>query len=353
MNRALTLVRADVETVLAGRVGALEALRGQRLYISGGTGFLGTWLLEVLSVLNAQHGFGLKVTVFSRNARAFAQRWPHLGGLDWVHFQEGDIRYLSELPRDTGYIIHAAALTDRRLFASQPSAVAETNGMGTLRILRAANLLEDLRKFVLMSSGLVYGQQPWEKPDVAEDYAGPLRSNDVNAVYAESKRFAEMIAQCAISESKLPIVTVRPFAFVGPYQSLELPWAVTDFIRDSLAGGPIRIMGDGATVRSIMYASDFAFGVLSALVQGKPRETYNLGSPEAVDLGSLARMITQFFSPVPEIRTRLGQVGHDRTRLVPSMERAVADLNLKMTVPLSEALQRTIMWNQLIRHEPR
>ena len=47
------------------------------------------------------------------------------------------------------YIIHAAALTDRRLFASQPGAVAEVNGVGTLRILRAANLLEDVQKFVL------------------------------------------------------------------------------------------------------------------------------------------------------------------------------------------------------------
>jgi len=351
MNRAITLVRADAEAVLEGRNGQLEALRGQHLFISGGTGFLGAWLLELAAVLNERHGFGLTVTVFSRNARAFAQRWPHLGGLEWITFQDGDIRYLSELPRETRYIIHAAALTDRRLFASQPSAVAETNGLGTLRLLRAANLLEDLKNVVLMSSCLVYGQQPWETAQINESFAGPLRSNDVNAVYAESKRFAEMIAQCAISESKLPVVTVRPFAFVGPYQSLELPWAVTDFIRDSLAGGPIRIMGDGATVRSIMYGSDFAFGVLSALAVGKPRETYNLGSPEAIDLGSLARMITQFFSPVPEIRTRVGQVGHDRNRLVPAIDRAAADLGLKVTVPLPEALQRTIAWNRFIQNK--
>ena len=100
---------------------------------------------------------------------------------------------------------------------------------------------------------------------IDEKFAGPLRSNDVNAVrLRESKRYAEVLAQCAISETKLPVVTLRPFAFVGPYQSLDLPWAVTDFIRDSLAGGPIRIMGDGSTVRSLMYAADFAFGVLAA-----------------------------------------------------------------------------------------
>lgn len=348
MTRAIDLVRADAEAVLQDREGKLDALRGQHLFVSGGSGFLGAWLLELIAVLNRQHAFAIKVTVFSRHAKDFARRWPHLGGLDWVNYQDGDIRYLAELPRDARYVIHAAALTDRRQFASQPGAVAETNGVGTLRILRAAHLLEDLEKFVLLSSGLVYGGQPWEMPCIDEAFAGPSRSNDVAAVYPESKRFAEIIAQCAISESKLPVVTLRPFAFVGPYQSLQLPWAVTDFIRDSLNGGPIRIMGDGATVRSIMYGSDFAFWVLAALTQGRPRETYNVGSPEAIDLASLARLITRHFVPAPEIRTRLGQSGHDRNRLVPSIDKATSDLGVSVTVPLATAIERTIAWNRLL-----
>ncbi len=349
MKRALDLVRADAETVLDGRSQRLNSLRGQHLFISGGTGFLGSWLLELVKVLNESHGFGLRVTVFSRQARAFAARWPHLGQLEGVRFEEGDIRYFSELPRDVRYIIHAAALTDRRLLASQPSAVAETNSGGTQRLLRAANLLEDVQKFVLLSSGLVYGAQPWDLARVDETFAGPMRCNDVNAVYAESKRFAEVVAQSAISESKLPVVTLRPFAFVGPYQSLQLPWAVTDFIRDSFTGGPIRIMGDGSTVRSLMYASDYAFWVLAALANGRPRETYNVGSPEPIDLGSLAKMITQSFNPVPEIRARLGQTGHDRNRLVPDVSRAQRDLGVEVTVPLGEAVQRTITWNRLCK----
>lgn len=349
MSRAIEFVRADAEAVLFGRVEQLASLKNQNLFLSGGTGFLGSWLLELISVLNEKHQFNLKVKVLSRNFKAFAKRLPHLGTLSWISYQEGDIRHLAELPREIGYIIHAAALTDRRIFASHPSAVAETNSLGAMRIFRAACLLEDLKKFVLVSSALVYGRQPWELQHVSEEFSGSLRCDDVNSVYAESKRFAEVIAQCVISESKIPVVTVRPFAFVGPYQSLELPWAVTDFIRDSFAGGPIRIMGDGATVRSLMYASDFAFGVLSAAANGVPRTVYNIGSPEAIDLGSLAQKITQFFSPVPEIFTKVGQVGHERSRLVPSIDRAIADLRLEIKVSLMEALQRTITWNRMIR----
>jgi nucleoside-diphosphate-sugar epimerase len=347
MNEAIALVRADAEAVLRGRVGPLAPLRGQHVFISGGTGILGTWLLELVKVLNESHQFDLRVTVFSRHPEAWAARWPHLGRARWLTLLGGDIRYFAELPRDVGYVIHAAALTDRRVFASNPSAVAETNSVGALRILRAATLLEDLRKFVLLSSGLVYGGQPWDQPRINEDFGGVLRCGDVNAVYPESKRLAEVAAQCAISESKLPVVTLRPFAFVGPYQSLQLPWAVTDFIRDSFRGGPIRIMGDGATVRSIMYYSDFAHGVLLALAAGQPRTTYNLGSDEPVDLFSLAQKITKYFAPVPEIKLRVGQAGHDRNRLVPDTARLARELGFAPTVPLDAALQKTIEWHRL------
>ena len=350
MDRALDLVRSDAEAVLgSGRSHHLDVLRGQHVFISGGTGFLGTWLLELVRVLNDRHGFGLSVTVYSRNARAFAARWPHLGQQRGVRFEDGDIRYFTELPRDVRYIIHAAALTDRRLLASQPAAVAEVNSVGTQRLLRAANLLEDLQKFVLLSSGLVYGAQPWEQPRIDETFAGPLRCDNVNVVYAESKRFAEVVAQSTISETKLPVVTLRPFAFVGPYQSLQLPWAVTDFIRDSFNSGPIRIMGDGSTVRSLMYLSDFAFGVLAGLAQGRSGEIYNIGSPKPVDLLTLAKIITGSFTPAPEIRTGLGQSGHDHTRLVPDIQKAQKTFGLEVSVSLENAIQKTIMWNRCMR----
>ncbi len=349
MNRAIALVRADAETVLSNRSHYLEELRGEHLFLSGGTGILGTWLLELIKVLNESHGFDIRVTAYSRHARDFSSRWPHLGEVKNFRFEEGDIRYFTELPCDVRYIIHAAAFTDRRLIASQPGAVAEVNGVGTMRILRAAHLLEHVQKFVLLSSGLVSGAQPWDLPRVDESFAGPLRCNDVNAVYAESKRFAEVVAQSAVSETKLPVVTLRPFAFVGPYQSLQLPWAVTDFIRDSFTGGPIRIMGDGATVRSLMYASDFAFWVLAALAKGHPRETYNIGSPEPVDLLSLAKMITQSFTPVPEIRTGLGQRAHERSRLVPEIRKTQRDMGVEVTVPLADAIHKTITWNRYMQ----
>lgn len=339
-------IRLDAEAVLARRTEVLKPLENGHVFLTGGTGFLGRWLLELVAVLNAQHHFNTRVTVFSRSAPDFARRHRHLGARKEFRFVEGDIRYLTELPRDTQFVLHAAALTDRRLFASNPTAVGEVNGVGTIRLLSAAQLVEDLKQFVLVSSGLVYGPQALDLPNVGENYARGFACDNANAVYAESKRFAESMACSFASEAKLPLVILRPFAFVGPYQSLELPWAVTDFIRDALARRPIKIMGDGSTVRSLMYASDFAFWALAGLARGRSRQAYNVGSPEPIDLLSLARKITQHFVPAPEIQTRVGQGGHDATRLVPSVEKAERELGVSVTVPLAEALRKTIEWHR-------
>jgi nucleoside-diphosphate-sugar epimerase len=348
MMTRLEQVRRDAEAVLAKRTELLKPLANGRLFISGGTGFLGTWLLELIAILNAQHQFNTQVTVFSRSAPDFARRHKHLGRCREFRFLEGDIRYLTDLPRDINYVIHAAALTDRRLFASNPTAVGEVNAIGTIRLLRAVSLLEDLQQFVLISSGLVYGPQALNLERIGEDYSSGFPANNANAIYAESKRFAESMATTFISEAKLPLVIVRPFAFVGPYQSLELPWAVTDFMRDSLAGRSIKIMGDGSTVRTLMYASDYAYWTLAALARGQARSTYNIGSPHPIDLLSLARMITQHFPSPPEILTRVGQSEHQPTRLVPCVDKAQQELGVEVTVPLPEAVQKAITWHRTL-----
>ena len=339
------IVRKDAINVIESNSCDLRSLEGGHIYMTGGTGILGKWILELISVLNDRHNLDICVTVLSRNPNAFILAYKHFIHTSWLNLIQGDVRHLCELPRDVSHIIHAAALTDRRIFASQPSLVADVNLCGTQRIIHASSLLEEIPKFILLSSGLVYGHQPIDKDRIDEDFAGPLHSNNVNSVYAESKRFSETLTACASSEYKLPAVILRPFAFVGPYQSLNLPWAITDFIRDSLSGGPVRIMGDGTTVRSIMYAADFAYWVLAAAALAKPKSTYNIGSPHPLNLLTLAEHIIESFDPQPKILINLG--GHKSTRLVPDVSRAMKDLGLKITIPAREAIMRTIEWHRL------
>jgi dTDP-glucose 4,6-dehydratase len=126
---------------------------------------------------------------------------------------------------------------------------------------------------------------------------------------------------------------------------LDKPWAINNFIRDSLMGGPIRILGDGETVRSYMYPSDMAFWLLRILTDGTPGLTYNVGSPHGITLQKLAEKIAINFPVPPKITSRAAGSGIlQRSRLVPDVTLAQKDLSLNQKIDIDEAIRRTLAW---------
>jgi nucleoside-diphosphate-sugar epimerase len=344
---ALNLIQQDCARV-ADNSARLAALRGEQVLITGGTGFMGTWLVELLSYLNDQHGFGVKMHVLATQTEAFAQRAPHLAQRSDVTLLRQDVRHVADWPEAVGWIIHAAGTPDNRQHASNPLRVMQTITQGTTAALEAATRLPELKKFLHISSCLIYGPQPWELAAMPETFAAGLDCASVNAAYPEAKRFAETLCATYRNQQRLPIVVARPFAFIGPYQLLDRPWAVNNFIRDSLQGGAIRILGDGETVRSYMYASDMAWWLLCMLVEGTTGKSFNLGSPHEITLAHLAEKVAANFAARPKI---LLSVSSDRSlrrsKLVPDVHLAQSTLNLPVTVDLDTAIQRTLLWNQL------
>jgi dTDP-glucose 4,6-dehydratase len=139
----------------------------------------------------------------------------------------------------------------------------------------------------------------------------------------------------------------RCFAFIGPYLPLDVHFAVGNFIRDGLEGGPIRINGDGTPYRSYLYAADLAIWLWMILLRGRPLRPYNVGSPEAVTIEQLAHIVAHAFAQTLAIeRAREPIQGMAANRYVPAVTRAEADLGLRATVPLADAVRRTIVWHQ-------
>lgn len=326
---------------------ALAPLRGTSVLITGGTGFMGTWLTELLTHLNDHHDFGVEINLLSSQAETFRARVPHLAGRSDVTLLQRDIRSVVDLPEELNYIIHAAASPDTRLHASDPLRVMQVISQGTAAVLEAATRLPDLRKFVNVSSGLIYGAQPHEMPGVAERYVGGLDCASVSMAYAEAKRFGETLCAGYRSQHRLPIVGARPFAFVGPYQLLDRPWAINNFIRDGIKGGPIRIQGDGRTVRSYMYGSDMAWWMLNILVRAAPGQIFNVGSPQEISLHQLAERISAYFQWRPEIMLNVAaERSPPPSRFVPDVSLARDSLGLSLTVNLDTAIQRAVTWYQ-------
>ena len=291
-------------------VPALASMRNTRLLITGGTGFAGSWLAEMIAFLNDRYSCGIKVTLLAPHALTFWERAPHLASRADVTLIESDVRNLSSLPPDTDWIIHGAGSPDRRTHFSSPVRTMETIVHGTQAVLEAATRLTPLQRVLCLSSGLIYG--PQHAKDAASSQSGfaALDCNSPANVYAESKRAAEMVTAAYRSQFGLPVLNARLFTFVGPYQLLDRPWAINNFMSDALRGGPIRVQGNGDTVRSYMYGSDLAWWLLRLLAGGSSGAAYNVGSPDGISLRELAVKIAERSSSRPGIELNTLPAGH-------------------------------------------
>ena len=251
------IIQEDIEFVFKIVGKDLERLQGKRVLITGGRGFIGTWLLESFTWVNDRLNLGASALVLTRDHDGFQKKVPHLAAHPAIQFHIGDVRNINFPEGEFSHIIHAATSASAKLNDEDPLLMFDTIIEGTKHILNFAAQCH-AKKFLLTSSGAVYGQQPSDMTHVPEDYCGASDPADPNAAYGEGKRAAELL--CALYSKKFGIETkiARCVAFVGPYLPLDIHYAIGNFIRDGLNGGSIQVIGDGTPYRSYLYAADLA-----------------------------------------------------------------------------------------------
>lgn len=339
--------RLDCLRVLSGREKALEQLRQSQLVVIGGTGFVGTWIAEMVAALNDEFQFGIKLSLISRSTDQFSSRLPHLANRADTKLIKSDVRQLGQFPMDADWVIHAAANPDVRTHATNPLDTASVIVDGTMSVVRTAERLGRLKKLLYLSSGLVCGAQPASENGLTENAQG-APAPDASFMYPNAKRFAETICSAARAQSRIPVLVARPFSFLGPYQSLETPWAQTTFLTDALRGKSIRVLGDGQVVRSYLYGSDAAYWFLKILTAGQSGDVVNVGSPVGITLQDLAKEVARNFDPSPEIMFNTAPRSLGRSaQLLPNTTHAENEYGLSVITPLEEAIKLTVQWHLL------
>jgi dTDP-glucose 4,6-dehydratase len=324
----------------------MEPLRNGVMLITGGSGFVGTWLGTLVAYLNDRHNFGIDLTLTARSKARFATNAPHLAKRKDVRFAVSDIRQLFTVPGETRWIIHSAANPDSREHSTNPMETMAVIGDGTNRVLRSAEQCVDLRMILHLSSALVYGAQPVDRSSLPEDYVGRVDTTSAVSAYAEAKRYSEVLCASARSQSRLPVAIARPFTFLGPFQSIDAPWALNNFIHAAMHGQALKVLGDGSTKRSYLYGSDAAFLLLSILSGAKSSDVYNVGHSEATTLVDLAKLVLEENGQPLEVRFNTGRGAVPASHLIPDMTRAERDFGFKPATPLRDAIRRTISWNR-------
>lgn len=333
---------ADLEHILSVGEPLWRRLNGERLFITGGTGFLGTWLLESIAWACNRLQVDVRATVLTRDPAAFARRAPHLSTHPALAFHQGDVRDFAFPAGTYSQVIHAATDT-RAAAASRPLALFEAIVQGTRRTLDFS-AQAGVANFLLTSSGAVYGRQPPELARVDEDYAGAPDPTTPLSAYGEGKRCAELLCSIYASQHPARPKIARCFAFVGPHLPLDAHFAIGNFIRDALRGESVVVKGDGTPLRSYLHAADSVIWLLKILLDGETCRTYNVGSDRAVSIEALARLVASLApTPVPvKVLQTLG--GIPAERYVPSIDRARHELGLDVTIPLDQAIARTLRW---------
>jgi len=299
----MKLPLADLEDV-AARVDA-SGLRGKTLLITGGTGFIGRWLLETFCFLET----GAHMYVTSRNIDAFRAKAPHLA-------DHPAITMVSEPPATFDLVIHGATPPSEALANGGPALFFETIE-ATHRLLEAS-VGAGAQRFLYLSSGAVYGTA---------------------SAYGETKHVGELL--CSMYSKQLHTVVARGFAFIGPNIPLSGKFAAGNFLKNALDHTPIEVIGDGTPLRSYLYMSDLAVWLWTLLLRGDG--VYDVGSEEEVSIEELALEAAKL-SGVPVTIYGRAQPGRAPERYVPSTARARNELGLLATVDWRTALRKTYDW---------
>jgi nucleoside-diphosphate-sugar epimerase len=341
------IARSDLEEVLHTTGETLERLRGSRLLITGGTGFVGHWLLEsLLFAVDARH-LDLRVALLTRDAPAFRAACPQVANHSSVTLLQGDVRSFELSGERFTHVVHAATSSSAKAgVADTPLETLSVIVDGTRRVLELSRAA-GARRLLFVSSGAVYGRQPFDVDRVPEQYTGAPDCMDVRYAYGHAKRLAEqMCAQAYAAGGPEPVIA-RAFAFVGAHLPLDAHFAIGNFLRDGLSGRAIRVGGDGTVCRSYLYGTDLAAWLWTMLVAGAPCRPYNVGSEASISIGELAARVGERFGVPVEVA---GQPtpGVPPERYVPSTARARGELGLEQRVDLKQSIDRTARWYESI-----
>jgi len=330
--------------LLVGSRQQWDPLRGARVLLTGGTGFVGRWLVSAFVHANREHRLDARLELLTRDPGTFTQACPELADDDAVALVQGDVRTVDLAGVQCTHVIHGATPSDARMNEERSEEMLEIIETGTRRMLDLGSR-RGAQRFLLVSSGAVY-LPPAPTGGYAEDSPiGPAWPEEPSAYHA-GKRASEALTLAA-SDAGLPVTIARPFAFVGPYLPLDRHFAIGNFIGDALSGRPVRVEGDGSPVRSYLYAAEMAAWLWAMLAdEHAAGRLYNVGSEDAVTIAEAARVVAAAVEPAVGVSiTRTGTRGAADV-YVPSTQKARRELGLRQTVGLVEAVRRTVVWHR-------
>ncbi|MFF0306217.1 UDP-glucuronic acid decarboxylase family protein [Streptosporangium sp. NPDC004379] len=304
----------------------------RRAVVTGGAGFLGSYLCERLLAR------GAAVICMDNFLTGSPRNVDHLLGRPAFRLLECDLTGFVHVPGDVDLVLHLASAASPADYLRHPIETLKVGSLGTLHALGLAR--EKNARFVLTSTSEVYGD-PQQHPQT-ESYWGNVNPVGPRSVYDEAKRFAESLTTAYRNTHGADTGIVRIFNTYGPRMRPHDGRAIPTFIRQALRGEPLTVTGDGSQTRSICYVDDTVEGIL-ALAGSDFSGPVNIGNPTEVTMLDLARTVIELTGSSSGIRF-IDRPADDPAVRRPDTTLAAARLGWRAEVGVTDGLRRTIAW---------
>jgi UDP-glucose 4-epimerase len=268
-----------------------------RYLVTGGAGFIGSWLTETLLDLGAE------VYVLDDLSTGNLENIQHLMDNPNMHFVLGsvfDVKTVNRLMEKCHAVFHLAAAVGVRLIFERPIFTLTTNVRGTEIVLESA--LRYGRKVLIASTSEVYGK---DTPDPSQGFK---ETDDITLgvsqrwCYAAAKALDEHLAMAYYRENGLPIIVCRFFNTVGPRQTGAYGMVIPRFVEAALGGRPIQVYGDGYQTRSFTWVGDAVDATIELMVSDRAiGEIFNIGSDEPITIRDLAMKVKELTGSDSEV----------------------------------------------------
>ena len=334
-----------------------------RILITGGAGFLGSHLAELL--VNHRH----HVVVMDNFITGRPENISHLLAHDRFHFIKYDVCEYLHLDGPLDAVLHIASPASPQDYLEYPLATLKVGAMGTHNALGLAKA--NGAKFFLASTSEVYGD-PLINPQ-PETYWGNVNPISPRGVYDEAKRFAEAMTMAYHRYHGLDTRIVRIFNTFGPRMRPNDGRVVSNFIVQALQRKPLSVFGDGNQTRSFCYVDDLVRGIGALLMAGSDKtvaertnrsefltsredppaesihDPVNLGNPHELTVLEIARLVLKLTGSDSEMVHHPLPVDDPKVRR-PDIRRAKTLLGWEPIVPLEDGLMRTIEYFRTVLH---
>jgi NAD dependent epimerase/dehydratase len=310
-------------------------IAGKRVLVTGGDGFIGSHLVELLARQGAAVSALVLYNSFNSHGWLESLQQPHD-----IKILTGDVRdphFVKRITRDIDVVFHLAALIAIPYSYTAPDSYVHTNVVGTLNVVQGA--LESGARVIHTSTSEVYGSA--RRVPIDEQHALQPQSP-----YSASKIAADAMALSFFHAFRLPVTVARPFNTYGPRQSARA--VIPTIITQILSGKRAIKLGSLAPTRDFTYVEDTCRGLVAvAESDGAVGETVNIGSNFEVSIGETARLIAELIGESVEVSADQERVRPETSevdRLWCDNSRLAALTGFRPAVKFRDGLQKTIEW---------